>query len=504
MIAYLINMTLCALLLYVIYALLLENENRHRFKRFYLLVSVVFSMLVPFIVIEIDVAQMPVNLDQYNNKQLVETIMNRANQHDLAETESLRGPVISAPLVQYSRALFVIYLIITSFFLFRLVRNSRQMLLQAHNNKLDYRGAKIVLVNKQITPYSFGQYIFINREDYCSGLVPDEIIVHEWAHVRQRHTYDILFIELLIAFGWFNPVFYLYRNKIRLNHEFLADEAVVGKNRAIVPDYLSILINHIPQNRKISFNSNFNYLFTKKRLVMITKITSKKRVWCSSIALIPAFIAAVFIFSTKTIAQHDMNVLPEPPNGSIEIPNQDNNRTVTSAVPQDSKLANLLKDNVFAARYNDYNQIIADHTTEKDGRKYIQMNSFSKEDLERMKDLFQSMSPEQQSVIIFVPQRIRWFDEKIPTKEIYESWKTPTEYGIWLDGKRIENSELDRYQPSDFSFYFVSRLARNAKNYGKHVYQLDLYSTAYYQKIKAEWDADEKLYLMPNIPSRTQ
>ena len=231
---------------------------------------------------------------------------------------------------------------------------------------------------------------------------------------------------------------------------------------------------------------------------MITKTTSKKRVWCSSLALIPVFIAAVFIFSGKTIAQHDMNVLPEQPNGSIEIPTQDNNRTVTPAVPQDSKLSDLLKDNIFAARYSEYNQIIENRTNEKDGRKFINMGAFTKEDIDRMVTLFQSMNPEQQSVITLVPQRRRWVDEKTPTKELYESWKVPAEYGVWLDGKRIENSELNRYQPSDFSFYAASRLMQNAKNYGQHVYQLNLYSTAYYKKIKAEWDADETLYLMPN------
>jgi len=230
---------------------------------------------------------------------------------------------------------------------------------------------------------------------------------------------------------------------------------------------------------------------------MITKTTSKKRVWCSSLALIPVFIAAIFIFSTKTIAQHDLNVPPEQPGESIEMPVQDNPQIVTPDLPQDIKLADLLKDSVFAARYEEFNQIIESHTTRKDGRKYIHADRFTKEEMERLQALFQSMTPEQQPFISLVPQRRKWVDEKIPTKEQFESWKVPSDYGVWIDDKRIENSELDRYQPSDFSCYFVSRLARNAKNYGKHVYQLDLYSTAYYKKIKAEWDADETLYLMP-------
>jgi hypothetical protein len=366
------------------------------------------------------------------------------------------------------------------------------------NNRVDYRGATIVLLKEKVVPHSFGRYIFVNSEDYNSGLVPDEIVVHELTHVRQYHTYDILFIELLISFGWFNPVFYLYRNKIRENHEFLADEAVIGKNIEAVPDYLAILLNYIPQNKKISFPSNFNYLITKKRFVMMTKTTSKKRAWCSNIALIPVFIVAICVFSTKTIAQHDMNeVLPEL-NGSIEIPTQDNKQIVSADLPPDGKLSSLLNDSVFAARYKEYNQFIEKCNIEKDGKKYINFSSLSKEDYDRMKELFLSMSPEQQAVLDFTFRHLR-FEEKIPTKEQYEAWKVPADYGIWLDGKRIENSELNQYQPTNFSYYSTSRLTRTAKNYGKHVYQLNLYTTKYCNEL----NANETLYLMPNIQSKS-
>jgi len=73
---------------------------------------------------------------------------------------------------------------------------------------------------------------------------------------------------------------------------------------------------------------------------------------------------------------------------------------------------------------------------------------------------------------------------------------------IKLDGKRIENAELNRYQPSDFSYYSVSRLERNAKNYGKHVYQLNLYTIANYQAWKKSWEEKPILRLVPNLPQR--
>jgi hypothetical protein len=228
---------------------------------------------------------------------------------------------------------------------------------------------------------------------------------------------------------------------------------------------------------------------------MMTMTTSKKRVFCNNIALIPVFIAAVCIFSSKTVAQNDANVYPEPPDERITSKTQDNtNRTLT--LQQRSRLEELLKDNVFAARYKEYNQIIDNHKTMKGDLIYLNLGaSCTKEELDRMKELYLSMTPEQQSFLLYVFKRRSVPDEKIPTKEQYESWKEPSQYGVWVDGKRIENSELNKFQFSDFSHFYVSRLEKNAKNYGKHVYQLDLETTASFKKRKAEAEADETLYL---------
>jgi hypothetical protein len=55
-------------------------------------------------------------------------------------------------------------------------------------------------------------------------------------------------------------------------------------------------------------------------------------------------------------------------------------------------------------------------------------------------------------------------------------------YGVWIDGKRIDNKELAKYNPSDFAFYYNSKLTKTAINYGKHYYQIDLYTRKYYEK----------------------
>jgi len=257
-------------------------------------------MTVPLVTLTIEIPVIFTNIFRWNN--FVEISDNQPLFNGV--TTPVRTISATTP-IYYSFLLLVVYVSITSFFLFRLLKNFGQMLLRGRKNACkDFYGATIALFDEKSAPYSFGQYIFLNRDDYNSGQVPDEIMLHELTHIRQRHTYDILFIELLVAFGWFNPVFYLYRNKIKQNHEFLADEAVIDSNRKLIPAYQTMLINHIPQKIKMTFTSNFkfNYLLIKKRIIMMTKATSKKKAWCTIIALIPIFTAAFFVFSNCTFS----------------------------------------------------------------------------------------------------------------------------------------------------------------------------------------------------------
>jgi TonB family protein len=158
------------------------------------------------------------------------------------------------------------------------------------------------LTRDNYVPHSFLNYVFIYKEDYVKGNIEKEIFNHELAHVRQRHSLDILFIELITLFAWINPILYLYRRAIQLNHEFLADEFVV--NSVTSPhDYQLLLLDKAMQPSVLVLSSSFNYLQTRKRIIMMTKKTSYRIAILKQIALIPVIVATGFIFSTKVIAQ---------------------------------------------------------------------------------------------------------------------------------------------------------------------------------------------------------
>ena len=173
-------------------------------------------------------------------------------------------------------------------------------------------------------------YIFVNADDYRNGKIDNSILIHETTHAKQKHTLDVIFTELLIAFFWFNPILYLYKSKIKQNHEFIADKAATGNN-ADIKQYQMLLINSIAQRANIKLASNFNYLITKKRLIMMTKTTSKFAGICRQIAIIPVFFAAICIFSSKSIAQNVPKTVPQQKSGSVESNSTKEKSNVTDA-----------------------------------------------------------------------------------------------------------------------------------------------------------------------------
>ena len=214
--------------------------------------------------------------------------------------------------------LLLVYLCVTLLLFIRFVLNVIVLFTKIkNNNSVPYHGAKLVLTRDYHVPHSFLNYIFIYNEDYVKGNIETEIFNHELAHVRQRHSLDILFIELITLFAWINPILYLYRRAIQLNHEFLADDFVV--NSVATPhDYQLLLLDKAMQPSVLVLSSSFNYLQTRKRIIMMTKKTSFRIAILKQIALIPVIIITGFLFSTKVIAQDSKKSEQKQANTSLE------------------------------------------------------------------------------------------------------------------------------------------------------------------------------------------
>ena len=252
--------TFFLLIFYGIYKLLLEKTNMHFYKRFYLLAAVVFSFIFPFIVFTI---------------HTIEPVVFRSGL-PLQPDEDLPALFVLKEKTEgvYKVAGCLLYVVITLVLFFRFVRNIHYFFREKKKGIEIKKGTfNLVLLDYRVAPHSFLSWVFISASDYNTDMLPQEVLWHEEAHVRQKHTLDIFLIELLLVFFWFQPMLYFFRKAIKSNHEFMADEVVVKQTHNIV-DYQNYLVDAIYPARKLALSSAFLFNLTKKRLLMMTTKTN--------------------------------------------------------------------------------------------------------------------------------------------------------------------------------------------------------------------------------------
>jgi hypothetical protein len=304
MIDFIIKSTLSLSVLLTAYHLLLEKEKIHQFNRFYLLFSLVFSLSIPFITIEV----------------IQESISPLIGKAAIKPGEPTMI-IIEDSMNYWLISLWGIYAIVSSILIIRFITNIRKLTSRINSNPaIDYKNSKLVLLKEKVLPHTFLDTIFINETDYHNRKIEAELYTHELIHVTQKHTLDILFIEILKMMFWFNPIFIFYKKAIQLNHEFLADEKVV-KSYNNVPFYQNLLLSVANANSSYYLASNLNYSITKKRLIMMTKTTSAPTSMLKKLVLIPLFTGLVFLVCVKTVAQEkkvEATITSAPPITGME------------------------------------------------------------------------------------------------------------------------------------------------------------------------------------------
>lgn len=286
---YILKSGILLLVFYAVYKLILENEKMFRFNRAYLLGSLVFSLIVPLQLFSFQT----VLSDKVRIVQMDEIIIKTSKT--VSESVNYNAIFLFGGMLVYA---IIVLILMVRFFknlysFYRISKNNKSQIVDDQ---------KIVLVKKSILPHSFWNAIFINKEDYENGKIPNELIAHEKAHLVQKHSLDILFVEVLQIFFWFNPLIILFEKAIKLNHEFLADEAV-NKQFDEVRNYQTLLLDFASQKTTVALASNINYLITKKRLLMMTKEESAVKAMFKVLAVFAVSIVLLFAFSTETVAQ---------------------------------------------------------------------------------------------------------------------------------------------------------------------------------------------------------
>ncbi|MFO7822678.1 MAG: M56 family metallopeptidase [Cyclobacterium sp.] len=459
MIIYLIKIILCSALLISVYKALLEKEKMHQFNRAYLLGSLAFSILVPFFTFNQGTQPLP-----FAGGMVTETAFSL--DHGVSEQTN------EETSINYQSIIYLtIYISVAVLLFYRFTVNLKMILQRAWTNPIiKYKNSKIVLMPQNVMPHSFLNYIFLNAEEYINGNIQREILIHELAHVRQKHSWDIIFFEIIQVLFWFNPFLFIYRKALLLNHEFLADDAVVGTNND-VGSYQRLLLEKIGQQSSSFITSQFKYSITKQRILMMTKTKSFRNALCRQIAVVPILGISLLLFSTKINAQETKKV------------EESNQMEVQST-----------KEGITEEQLSEFGDIVSSIMNDKGRPAFYKLTEEKRNKLERLYLLMSKEQQEKQLVVFrLAPEPL---PKSTPSQDQIESWKDSDMYGVWIDGKRINNTELNEYSPADFDQVFVSKLEKNAVNYGKHYYQVNLMTKEYYENYNKKMKESGNKYFM--------
>jgi len=287
-ILYLLKCQICLAIVWLFYQLLLRRLTFYMMNRWYLLGYACLSFLLPLIHIVLPEEGPVTGKGQVIS--YIPVIIGR--QAVRVEASAFTGWDILLSVLSVGALLLTGRLLIRWLSL-RRIRKEATLLRGA---AVQDEAVRVYQVNKPIIPFSFGNAIYINAQMHTENEWA-EIILHEYVHVRQRHTVDILLAELLCIVSWCNPFSWLIRHAIRQNLEFIADQQVLasGLDRKSYQYHLLRSIGE-PAYR---LANNFNFSSLKKRIVMMNRSKSARLHLVKFLFIVPLLGVLLVAFRDK-------------------------------------------------------------------------------------------------------------------------------------------------------------------------------------------------------------
>ena len=317
MLIYILKFSAILAIFLAFYKLFLEKENAHVFKRYYLLATLILAFGIPCI-----------TFTTYIDPVIVTDMM-------LVTT----SPLMEVPLQISSETTntnywtLILWSIYSIGFLLlgsKFIKNLWNIVAKVHQNpKQKNEDVTYVLLKDNIIPHTFLKYIFFNKQTFEHQHIPKEVFWHEETHAKQKHSIDIILIEVLQVVFWFNPLVYVAKASIKLNHEFLADQGVLYKG--VIPSvYQQILLQYATPSATIDLANAISHSSIKKRFTIMKSYTSKRKMILRGLLLIPVIAFTLYSFSTSETVVKEIEV-------------QETNQTKTEDVQQENSVKQTSK-----------------------------------------------------------------------------------------------------------------------------------------------------------------
>ncbi len=286
---YFIESSICMAIFYSFYVLLLQNTRKFRLNRYFLLLGLLLAYGLPLLNIVITTTS--------TNRVFLDALPTFSN--NLSSIEINSEQTIGTQIRSYSTILWSIYLTglvllglrfllqLASFY--RLLKNSTLQKLPNGNYLLE---------NKQTPTFSFLHIIVFNPQ-MLSATEKQYILEHEQAHSQQKHSLDILLVNVLSIVFWCNPLWYAYKSSLKEIHEFLADEAVLQQSAISIKQYAALMINQTAHINGFSLSNNFSKHQIKKRIIMMKHQNLSRFSTARYLLSIPLIALLVLTFSCQ-------------------------------------------------------------------------------------------------------------------------------------------------------------------------------------------------------------
>lgn len=289
---YILQSAVCLAILFLFYSILLSRETFYRYNRVALLCLIPLSFVLPL-------CHLPLFTESESAAPVPVVILDNLSAFSYVtdDVEATAAPVpvaLVAAIVLYWTGVvfFVARYIVTIVRLLQLMSSGRRV--------TDDEGRQIIVLPRSIAPFSWFGRIVLSEEDYTAH--SREILLHESAHIRKRHSLDLLVADLCTWLQWFNPAAWLLKRELQTVHEYEADAEVIDQG-IDARQYQLLLIKRSVGSKFYCVTNHFNHNKLNKRITMMLKKKSNRKATWKYLYVIPVALCTVTVFARPEVSE---------------------------------------------------------------------------------------------------------------------------------------------------------------------------------------------------------